>query len=272
MRDLAYSLPHSVRAPELVHHYGPQVHLVACPLAWAQLAKLSAETTHQPEITRLVRRLYQQLLWHVVQTSWPTEQMTVRTRMANQSERGFWHGTVPRAQVQTVVVDIARAGTVPAQQVYDDVIELLDADFARQDHLSMARVTNAAGHVVGAELNAQKIGGAVAGATVLVPDPMGATGGTMVLACNLYKQQAGGPPKRVIAMHLIVTPEYLDHMRKMHPDVEIWAIRLDRGMSSATILDTIPGLYPGEERGLNERQYIIPGAGGMGELLNNTDG
>jgi uracil phosphoribosyltransferase len=32
----------------------------------------------------------------------------------------------------------------------------------------------------------------------------------------------------------------------------------------------VPGTYPDEERGLNDVQYIVPGAGGMGELLTNS--
>jgi len=35
-------------------------------------------------------------------------------------------------------------------------------------------------------------------------------------------------------------------------------------------LATIPGERWDEEKGLNERHYIVPGAGGLGEIINNS--
>ena len=37
-----------------------------------------------------------------------------------------------------------------------------------------------------------------------------------------------------------------------------------------TALRTEPGTHWDEERGLNDIQYIVPGAGGVGEILNNA--
>ena len=53
-------------------------------------------------------------------------------------------------------------------------------------------------------------------------------------------------------------------------DVTIYAIRLDRGMSSQEVLDAAPGSGAGEEIGLNGSQYIVPGGGGLGEVINNA--
>ncbi|MEI8254618.1 MAG: hypothetical protein WCJ30_03005, partial [Deltaproteobacteria bacterium] len=39
---------------------------------------------------------------------------------------------------------------------------------------------------------------------------------------------------------------------------------------SPDVLATVPGTHPDRERGLDDRQYIVPGAGGLGELLNNA--
>jgi len=50
----------------------------------------------------------------------------------------------------------------------------------------------------------------------------------------------------------------------------VWTARLDRGLSSAEVLKQRPGTRWNEERGLNEHGYIVPGAGGLGELLNNS--
>jgi uracil phosphoribosyltransferase len=71
-------------------------------------------------------------------------------------------------------------------------------------------------------------------------------------------------------MHLIVTPEYLKNVLDAHPDTEIYALRLDRGLSAPEILQIVPGTRWTEERGLDDHQYIVPGAGGVGEILNNA--
>jgi uracil phosphoribosyltransferase len=69
---------------------------------------------------------------------------------------------------------------------------------------------------------------------------------------------------------LIITPEFIARMRKDHPELVIYALRLDRGMSSDATFSTALGADPAAERGLNEIQYIVPGAGGVGELMNNS--
>jgi uracil phosphoribosyltransferase len=56
----------------------------------------------------------------------------------------------------------------------------------------------------------------------------------------------------------------------MQPGVQLYAGRLDRGLSTPRALASVPGAHPGEERGLTDVQYIVPGAGGMGELLTNS--
>jgi uracil phosphoribosyltransferase len=99
---------------------------------------------------------------------------------------------------------------------------------------------------------------------------MGATGGSLISAMTHYKTRLEGKPGRCITMHLIVTPEYVRNVLKAHPDTTIYAWRLDRGLSPADVLATVPGKRWNEERGLDEHQYIVPGAGGVGELLNNA--
>ena len=68
----------------------------------------------------------------------------------------------------------------------------------------------------------------------------------------------------------MVTPEAIARVTHVQPGVKIYAGRLDRGLSSARALASVPGTFPDEERGLNDVQYIVPGAGGMGELLTNS--
>ena len=68
----------------------------------------------------------------------------------------------------------------------------------------------------------------------------------------------------------MVTPEAVRRVRERHPDVHLYAGRLDRGLSTERALAAEPGAFLDEERGLNDVQYIVPGAGGMGELLTNS--
>jgi uracil phosphoribosyltransferase len=71
-------------------------------------------------------------------------------------------------------------------------------------------------------------------------------------------------------VHLIITPEYLRHVRARHPDVIVYALRLDRGLSPADVLATVPGERWADERGLTDHHYIVPGGGGLGEIINNS--
>ena len=87
---------------------------------------------------------------------------------------------------------------------------------------------------------------------------------------DLYEKEVGGNMRKGVAIHLIVTPEYLRAMAESHPELTIYALRLDRGLSEPDVLETIPGTHPERERGLDDRHYIVPGMGGLGELVNNA--
>ena len=69
---------------------------------------------------------------------------------------------------------------------------------------------------------------------------------------------------------MIVTPNFLKKMSSEHPDVICYGIRLDRGMSPDHVLRSVPGEHWDEENGLNDSDYIVPGGGGFGEILNNS--
>ena len=120
---------------------------------------------------------------------------------------------------------------MPSQVVYDLMNEVLDPALVRQDHLFMSRQTNEQGEVIGATWHDAKIGRDVEDRYVLFPDPMGATGSSMVSAVKYYQTALVGRPAKCIAMHLIVTPEYLRRVHADHPDLVVYALRLDRGLS-----------------------------------------
>ena len=192
------------------------------------------------------------------------------TRMIDVVPQGVFRGEALQTQVSTVVVALARAGLLPSQITYDFLNHLLDPKGVRQDHLALSRTLDAQGRVTGTGLQSSKIGGSIEDTIVLIPDPMGATGSTVGQVLDHYKTAGHGTPQKVLALHLIITPEYIRFLQKHHPHVIVYALRLDRGLSSNEVLQTIPGTYEEEEKGLTEKQYIVPGAGGLGEILNNV--
>lgn len=254
----------------LKHKYGENYKILNDIFLHTHLANLSKEKTKQPIANYIVHDLYNHLIKEVIDNEFPTKEETVRTRMANLTAKGFWQGTIIDPETACVVVDIARAGTLPSEVCFKVLNQTLNPDLVRQDHIYMARKTNAAGEVIGTDWSGSKIGGGKEKSVVIIPDPMGATGGSISSAISHYKENVEGKELKFISMHLITTPEYIQRMKKDHPEVIVYAIRLDRGMSSDKALGEIPGTYPEEESGLNETQYIVPGAGGLGEVMNNS--
>ncbi len=269
MRDALYEKIH-FKLSELKHHYGPQVHLVGTPYTLSLLATLCAKETIQPAVNRLVGTLYTDLATQVLNHEFPRQQVTMQTRMIEYTPAGIYQGEVIDHELRAVSVNIARAGTLPSQVTYDLLNTVLNPRLVRQDHIVMSRMLGAEDKVVGSSISGSKIGGDVDDAIVLFPDPMGATGGSLSTAIELYKKKVGGRMRKVVCMHLIVTPEYLKRITTDHPDAAIYALRLDRGMSPQEVIGTEPGQLWDKERGLDDRQYIVPGGGGMGEVMNNA--
>lgn len=83
--------------------------------------------------------------------------------------------------------------------------------------------------------------------TILVVDPMLATGGSGADAITMIKQHGGNNIK---FMCIIAAPEGLERLHKEHPDVQIYVGALDRQ--------------------LNENAYICPGLGDAGDRIFGT--
>ena len=98
---------------------------------------------------------------------------------------------------------------------------------------------------------------------------MGATGATTVCALEHYFEHYGRPGK-ILLMPMICTPEFLRAVLDFDENIKIHAGRIDRGLSPRDVLECTPGERWDEERGLDDTNYIVPGAGGVGELLNNS--
>lgn len=253
---------------ETEHRYGPNVHILSNPFLLSHLAQLCSEKTTQPVINELVETLYFSMLQIVVNAEFPTLSASIRTRMASVHAEGIYQGPTIDPEVPVVSVNLARAGTVPSHICYRALNYFMNPAKVRQDHISIGRTTDESHHVTGSHVSGHKIGGHVDGAIVLFPDPMGATGGTLVEAVDMYKRR--GKARKYIALHCIVTPEYLKRIQSRHPDLNVYAIRLDRGLSPKDVLASVPGTHWDRERGLNDKDYIVPGGGGFGEIMNNA--
>lgn len=268
--DSAYaSLPYTVS--EIKHFYGDGVHILSDPFLLTHLAHLCSAQTTQPVVNQLVEAIYSNLIKVVLNQEFPRKNVEMPTRMEKyHPKEAVYRGEILDQDQSVVSVNLARAGTFPSHICYSALNYVLNSSFVRQDHISVNRETNAQDKVVGARVAGVKIGGTVKDSIVLFPDPMGATGNTIISAVNIYKNEVEGPAKKFIALHLIVTPEYLYRVRSAHPDLVIYAVRLDRGLSSPEILSSVPGTRWSEEKGLNSQDYIVPGGGGFGEILNNA--
>jgi uracil phosphoribosyltransferase len=255
---------------ELEHCYGPKVHIFeSAPLNF-WLAQLGHPASPPTDFPFWVRQLYSQIVLEVLEREFPKEEVSFETRMtALHPEQKVRAQVVQRSQ-RAVTVDLARAGIMPSQTCYEILGRVLDPQNVRQDHIFASRVTGSSEKVQTAELAAAKIGGDIKDAIVIFPDPMAATGHTICQALEYYKTRIPGPARKFLALHLILTPEYLARVTKAHPDVEIYGLRLDRGLSPKHVLEQTPGQNWSEERGLNDSDYILPGAGGVGEVLNNS--
>ena len=255
---------------ELVHLYGPRVHLIDSPFLNGLLARLCHPDCLQPEINRIVEVLYTHLISITVNNEFDSEKFSQITRMTEHHPEQMIQGPRIATNQKAVSVNLARAGTYPSHICYNFLHYALPAQNVRQDHIFSARMTDNNHKVTGAEFGGMKIGGDVKNACVIFPDPMGATGKTMVHAVDHYKTHIPGPAKKFIALNLIVTPEYLKNVLTAHPEVVIYALRLDRGLSPQAVLEATPGQFWEQERGLNDQQYIVPGGGGFGEIMNNS--
>lgn len=269
MKDVGY-LESPYRLNQLEHHYGDKVHIVTNPVLATLLARLCAVETRQPQVNRLVRRLYEDLVVSVVNDLFPRRVVELETRMVADTPRARYESELIDTSVKAISVDIARAGILPSLVCYEMLNELLVPDNVRQDHLMISRSTDDMDHVKGARITGGKIGGSIDGAVVLFPDPMGATGSSLSEAISYYKEEYGRNARALATLNLIITPEFIKRIRQDHPEVRIYALRLDRGMSPDDVLQEVPGARWDEESGLNDKDYIVPGGGGFGEIMNNA--
>ena len=89
----------------------------------------------------------------------------------------------------------------------------------------------------------------VSNKTILVLDPMLATGNSSSTAIDLIKER-GVKMKNIKLISLLAAPEGIKNLRKNHKDLHIFTCSLDKG--------------------LNKKKYIVPGLGDAGDRYMGT--
>ena len=151
-----------------------------------------------------------------------------------------WAGPVPVRRIKgrkVTLVPILRAGL----GMLPGVLELIPA--AKVSVVGMRRDEA----TLLPETYYENLVGDIADRTVIILDPMLATGGTLVATIDMLK--AAGAT-RVKGLFLVAAPEGLRALQAAHPDVDAYVAAID-------------------ER-LDERGYILPGLGDAGDRIFGT--
>jgi uracil phosphoribosyltransferase len=151
-----------------------------------------------------------------------------------------WAGPVPVRRIKgrkVTLVPILRAGL----GMLPGVLELIPA--AKVSVVGMRRDEA----TLLPETYYENLVGDIADRTVIILDPMLATGGTLVATIDMLK--AAGA-RRIRGLFLVAAPEGLRTLQAAHPDVDAYVAAID-------------------ER-LNEQGYILPGLGDAGDRIFGT--
>jgi uracil phosphoribosyltransferase len=85
------------------------------------------------------------------------------------------------------------------------------------------------------------------GKTVILVDPMVATGGSLIDAFELLEKRS---PTKIISLNIIGSPEGLDAINARYPEIDIFIAQIDEK--------------------LNDDKFILPGLGDAGDRSYNT--
>ncbi|MFW5487256.1 MAG: uracil phosphoribosyltransferase [Desulfovibrio sp.] len=177
--------------------------------------------------------------------------------LSNEIARLLTYEALKDLETEKVTVD-GWAGKVEVEQIKGKkitIVPILRAGIGMMDGV-LDMVPGAKVSVVGMYRNEEtlepvsyyvKLAKEIQERTVLILDPMLATGGTLVATINLLKE-AGC--RKIKGLFLVAAPEGIQKLNEAHPDVEIFTAAVD-------------------ER-LNEVGYILPGLGDAGDKIFGT--
>ncbi|GAB6135909.1 uracil phosphoribosyltransferase [Thermococcus prieurii] len=157
-----------------------------------------------------------------------TERVPVKTPLEETE------GVIVRDRRNVVIITVLRA----AIPLMEGLIKVLD--HARVGIVSASRGKAPKFEI---EMNYVKIPEIRPEDTVIVADPMIATGSTLIKVLDEVKRY--GKPKRLVVVGVLAAPEGIERIKSRHPEVEVFVAKVDRE--------------------LNDKGYILPGLGDAGD-------
>lgn len=205
------------------------VHVIDHPLIQHKLTIMRMKETGTKDFRELLEEI-SMLMAYEITRDFPLKDVEIETPICKCKEKML-------AGKKVGVVPILRAGL----GMLNGVVNMIPA--ARVGHVGMYRDPKTLKPV---EYYC-KLPGDVAERTLIVVDPMLATGGSSSAALSLLKEKGA---KHIILMCLVAAPEGVRVINHDHPDVSLYVAAIDEK--------------------LNEKGYIVPGLGDAGDRIFGT--
>ena len=205
------------------------VHVIDHPLIQHKLTIMRMKETGTKDFRELLEEI-SMLMAYEITRDFPLKEVEIETPICKCKEKML-------AGKKVGVVPILRAGL----GMLNGVVNMIPA--ARVGHVGMYRDPKTLKPV---EYYC-KLPGDVAERTLIVVDPMLATGGSSSAALSLLKEKGA---KHIILMCLVAAPEGVRVINHDHPDVPLYVAAIDEK--------------------LNDKGYIVPGLGDAGDRIVGT--
>ena len=206
-----------------------KVTVIDHPLVQHKLTIMRQKETGSKDFRQLLREIAM-LMGYEITRNFPLEDIEIETPVAPCTAKRI-------AGKKVGIVPILRAGL----GMLDGMLELMPA--ARVGHIGLYRDPKTLKPV---EYYC-KLPPDVAERTLIVVDPMLATGGSSAAALTMLKEHDA---KSLILMCLVSAPEGIRVVNEAHPDVPVYVAAIDDH--------------------LNEQGYIVPGLGDAGDRIFGT--
>jgi len=206
-----------------------KINVINHPLIQHKLTLMRQETTGTKDFRELLEEI-SMLMAYEITRDFPLKEIEIKTPVTTCKSKVLTGKKVG-------VVPILRAGL----GMLNGVVNMIPA--ARVGHVGMYRDPETLKPV---EYYC-KLPSDVSERTLIVVDPMLATGGSSAAALSLLKAKGA---KSIILMCLVVAPEGVRVVNEEHPDVPIYTASVDEC--------------------LNEHGYIVPGLGDAGDRIFGT--
>ncbi len=205
------------------------VHIIDHPLIQHKLTLMRSKDTGTKDFRELLEEIAMLMAYEITR-DFPLKEVEIETPVAKCKAKVL-------AGKKVGVIPILRAGL----GMLSGVVNMIPA--ARVGHVGMYRDPKTLEPV---EYYC-KLPGDVAERTLIVVDPMLATGGSASAAIKLLKDKGA---KSIILMCLVAAPEGVRRINKDHPDVPVYVAAVDEK--------------------LNDKGYIVPGLGDAGDRIFGT--